>query len=211
MRPLHTDGSEPAGLPFSAAADRNKEPILHVLQRVLPATARVLEIAAGTGQHARHFAQACPGWTWQPTDAGGEGLQAIDERCRGLANVLPAIELDVLQAPWPVAAAQGDPYHAIYCANMLHISPWSTCPALMTGAASHLVAGGLLLLYGPYRLDSVATAPSNEAFDADLKARNPEWGLRRLSAVEREAHAVGLTLQEVVAMPANNLLVVFAR
>jgi hypothetical protein len=211
MRPSHADGNEPAGLPFSAAADRNKEPILHVLQRLLPATASVLEIAAGTGQHARHFASACPGWTWQPTDAVAEGLPAIDARCHGLANVRPAIRLDVLQEPWPVASAQGVAFGAIYCANMLHISPWATCPALMKGAASHLVAGGLLLLYGPYRLDDVATAPGNEAFDADLKARNPEWGLRRLSAVEREANAVGLTLQEVVALPANNLLVAFAR
>jgi hypothetical protein len=177
----------------------------------LPATANVLEIAAGTGQHAHHFAKACPGWTWQPTDAVGDGLRAIDVRCRGLVNVLPAIRLDVLQPRWPVGAAQGAPYHATYCANMLHISPWPTCPALMKGAAAHLRDGGRLLLYGPYRLDDVAPAPSNEAFDADLKARNPEWGLRQLSAVEREANAVGLALHEVQAMPANNLIVVFAK
>jgi hypothetical protein len=100
-------------------------------------------------------------------------------------------------------------YGAVYCANMLHISPWPTCPALMKGTASHLASGGLLLLYGPFRIDGEATAPSNEAFDADLKSRHPQWGLRSLSAVEREAAAHGLTHQEVVALPANNLLVMF--
>ncbi len=196
-------------LPFSAAAERNQQPILQVLQQRLPHSARVLEIAAGTGQHAQHFSRACPGWTWQPTDLHDTALPAIDARCRGLANVLPAVRLDVLRSPWPLAAAQA-PFAAVYCANLLHIAPWSTCPALMQGAASHLIAGGRLLLYGPYRQQGVPTAPSNEAFDADLKARDPAWGLRDLAAVEREAQAAGLSLQEVVAMPANNLLLVFA-
>ena len=197
-------------LPFSPAAERNKAPILQALRRLLPPAVSVLEIAAGTGQHAQHFASACPGWTWQPTDAAdAAALHAIDERCRGLANVLPAVCLDVGDEAWPPAAALRAPYGAVYCANMLHISPWSTCPALMKGAASHLAAGGLLLLYGPFRLDGEPTAPSNEAFDADLKARNPQWGLRSLPAVEREAGACGMALQEVVALPANNLLVVF--
>jgi SAM-dependent methyltransferase len=196
-----------ADLPFSPAADRNKEPILRALRQRLPTACSVLEIASGTGQHAQHFASACPGWTWQPTDAAdAAALQAIDQRCRGLANVLPAVRLDVLTPPWPIDSAR---YGAVYCANMLHISPWSACPALMSGAASHLTSGGLLLLYGPFRIDGELTAPSNEAFDADLKSRNPQWGLRSLSAVEREAAAHGLTHQEVVALPANNLLVMF--
>ena len=196
-----------ADLPFSPAAERNKEPILQALRQRLPPAVSVLEIASGTGQHAQHFANACPGWTWQPTDAANAAaLQAIDQRCGGLANVLPALRLDVLTPPWPIERAH---YGAVYCANMLHISPWSTCPALMTGAASHLAAGGLLLLYGPFRIDGEPTASSNEAFDADLTARNPQWGLRSLTAVEREAGARGLALQEAVALPANNLLVVF--
>lgn len=197
-------------LPFSPAADRNKEPILEALQRLLPPSASVLEVATGTGQHAHHFASACPGWVWQPTDAtDAAALHAIDARCRGLANVLPARRLDVLQQPWFLEPATPSPYSAVYCANMLHIAPWHTCPALMKGAASHLIAGGLLLLYGPFRIDGVPTAPSNEAFNADLKARNPAWGLRRLSAVEREAAACGMALQEAMALPANNLLLVF--
>jgi Protein of unknown function (DUF938) len=177
-------------LPFSPAAERNKAPILAALQRLLPPAASVLEIASGTGQHAQHFASACPGWVWQPTDAADDGAQ----------------RLDVLQATWPLDRA---PFSAVYCANMLHIAPWPTCRALMAGAARHLVAGGALMLYGPFRVDGVATAPSNEAFDADLRARDPHWGLRSLSAVEREALAVGLSLQQVLALPANNLLLVF--
>lgn len=193
-------------LPFSAAAERNKAPILGQLQRLLPDSARVLEIASGTGQHARHFAQARPAWSWQPTDTTDDAARAIDARCAGLVNVRPALRLDVLDAAWPAG-----PYDALYCANMLHISPWATCPALMRGAAACLVPGGLLLLYGPYRVDGVPTAPSNEAFDVDLKARNPDWGLRALADVQREAEAVGLRLRDVVTMPANNLIVVFEK
>jgi len=192
-------------LPFSPAADRNRAPILQVLRQLLPAHARVLEIASGTGQHAQHFATECPGWTWQPTEAAPSALGAIDARCLGLPSVRPALPLDVLQSPWPLGAER---YDAVYCANMLHIAPWSTCPALMRGAAAHLAPGAPLLLYGPFRQDGVPTAPSNEAFDADLKARDPQWGLRSLAAVEREAAAAGLTLDAVLAMPANNLLVV---
>jgi SAM-dependent methyltransferase len=200
----------PAELPFSPAAERNKEPILQALQRLLPPSASVLEVASGTGQHAHHFASACPGWTWQPTDAAdAAALQAIDARCRGLANVLPAVRLDVCEQPWPLALAEHARHSAVYCANMVHIAPWLACPSLMKSAARHLVTGGLLLLYGPFRIDGVPTAPSNEAFDADLKSRNPQWGLRALSAVEREAAAQGLALQEVLALPANNLLLVF--
>lgn len=197
-----------ADLPFSAAADRNRGPILQVLQRLLPSRARVLEIASGTGQHAQHFAAANAGWAWQPTDADASMLAAIDARCAGLPGVAPALHLDVQAAAWPVDAASLD---AVYCANMLHISPWSTCPALMAGAQRHLVPGGLLLVYGPFLVDGVPTAPGNLAFDADLRARDARWGLRTVAAVAREAAAQGLVLQETVPMPANNLTLVFRR
>lgn len=197
-----------ADLPFSPAAERNKQPVLEALQQRLPRAVRVLEIASGSGQHAQHFASACRDWVWQPTEADAALLAAIDARCNGIANVLPALRLDVMQTPWRLGSNAAR-YGAVYCANLLHISPWSTCPALMRGAASHLDGGARLLLYGPYRQDGVPTATSNEAFDADLRSRNAEWGLRALSAVEREAAAQGLRLDEVVAMPANNLLVVF--
>jgi SAM-dependent methyltransferase len=196
-----------ADLPFSPAADRNKQTILDVLRERLPSAASVLEISSGTGQHAQHFARACSTWMWQTTEADPSLLPAIDARCGSLANVLPALHLDVMQATWPESAAA--PFGAVYCANLLHIAPWPTCAALMKGAAAHLVPGGLLLLYGPYRQAGVPTAPSNEAFDADLKSRHPQWGLRALHDVEREAAAQGLSLHEVMAMPANNLLLVF--
>lgn len=195
-------------LPFSAAAQRNQGPILDVLQRVLPATATVLEIASGTGQHAAHFAAAQPSWQWQPTDVDAASLPAIARRCAQLPNVRPPLHLNVLAAPWPVPTHSVD---ALYCANMLHISPWPTCAALMQGAARCLGTDGWLVLYGPYLVDGEPTAPSNLAFDADLRSRNPAWGLRRLADVIDEASAVGLALDRRVAMPANNLLLVFRR
>jgi SAM-dependent methyltransferase len=192
---------------FSPAAERNKGPILAQLRHWLPARARVLEIASGTGQHAEHFALACPGWSWQPSEADAAALPFIDARCQALGNVEPALRLDVTETPWPVEPRRFD---ALYSANLLHIAPWPVCRALMQGAARCIEPGGLLLLYGPYRVDGVPTAPSNEAFDADLKSRNPAWGLRRLCDVEREAAAAGLALRQSVPMPANNLLVAFA-
>jgi cyclopropane fatty-acyl-phospholipid synthase-like methyltransferase len=198
-------------LPSSAPAERNKEPILQVLQRLLPREARVLEIASGWGQHAQHFARAQAGWAWQPSDFDASRLAVIDSRCAGLGNARPALQLDVTAPAWPAAVAAGAPYDALLCVNMLHASPWATCPGLMRGAATHLAPGGLLLLYGPYRVDGRPTAPSNEAFDADLRARDPAWGLRALADVEREAAAVQLALREVITMPANNLFVVFEK
>jgi cyclopropane fatty-acyl-phospholipid synthase-like methyltransferase len=198
-------------LPFSAPADRNKEPVLHALERLLPSEARVLEIASGWGQHAQHFARMHAGWVWQPSDFDASRLPIIDARCAGIANARPALQLDVVATTWPAAFGAGAPYDALLCVNMLHASPWATCPGLMRGAATHLAPGGLLLLYGPYRVDGRPTAPSNEAFDADLRARDPAWGLRALADVEREAAAVQLALREVITMPANNLFVVFEK
>lgn len=195
-------------LPASSAADRNKAPILAVLQRVLPPSASVLEIASGTGQHAAHFAAAQPGWRWQPSDADPGAAAAIDAWCASLPNVAPAVALDVLSAGWPVADESLD---AIFCANMLHISPWATCSSLMRGAARHLAPGGALVTYGPYLVDGVPTAPGNIAFDADLRSRNPEWGLRLLADVVAQANAAGLAFEEQVQMPANNLMLVFRK
>jgi SAM-dependent methyltransferase len=194
-------------LPFSAAAQRNKAPILAVLQRWLPESARVLEIASGTGQHAAHFAAAQPAWTWQPSEADAAQLQPIAQRCAPLANVLAPLPLDVTAPSWDIPAE----FDAGYCANLLHIAPWAVCGALMRGMSRHLVAKGLLFVYGPFIVDDRPTAPSNLAFDADLKARDPAWGLRRLEDVQAQAARAGLALRERVEMPANNLLVVFQR
>lgn len=195
-------------LPFSAAADRNKAPILDVLERTLPSPAAVLEIASGTGQHAAHFAAAHPHWQWQPTDADAASLAAIASRCAGLANVRAPLQLDVLAHPWPASLGRFD---AVFCANMLHISPWPTCAALMRGTAGRVDAGGLLLLYGPFIVDGEPTAPSNLAFDADLRSRHPAWGLRRLADVAAEARAAGWTFERRLDMPANNSTLVFRR
>lgn len=194
-------------LPFSPAAERNQGPILDVLRRLLPAEAAVLEIASGTGQHAAHFARQQPGWQWQPTDADPMALPTIVTRCQGQPNVRPPVLLDVL-APWPEALGRFD---AVYCANMLHISPWATCAALMRGAAARLGAGGVLVIYGPFIVEGQPTAPSNLAFDADLRARDSRWGLRSLDDVARAARAEGLEIETQVDMPANNLVVLFRR
>ena len=192
----------------SAAAERNQGPILAALERLLPHGGVALEIASGTGQHAAHFAAALPQWEWHPSDVEPAALASIDARCAGLANVRPALLLDVMRETWPSVPPVVD---AIFCANMLHISPWPTCAALMRGAARHLAANGVLVLYGPYVVDGEPTAPSNVAFDADLHARDAGWGLRRLADVTAEAEAAGLALRERIAMPANNLLLAWAR
>jgi hypothetical protein len=199
-----------ADLPASAAADRNKQPILDVLRRVLGPRGAALEIASGTGQHAAWFAAALGQWNWQPSDADPGMLPAMAARVAqsGLANLRPPLRLDVMSSRWLPQDADRR-FDAIYCANMLHIAPAAACAALMTGAARHLVPGGLLITYGPYFEAGVAAAPSNLAFDQSLRARDPDWGIRRLEDVVAEAQRAGLALQERHAMPANNLLLVF--
>ena len=201
-------------LPHSPAADRNKEAILAQLRQNLGGRGNALEIASGTGQHAAFFAAALPGWRWQPTDADAQMLPALSARVArsGLPNLKPPRLLDVRAERWPSdATAFGEPFDAIYCANMLHIAPWTACAGLMRGAARHLGDDGALVTYGPYFEDGVAPAPSNLAFDADLRSRNPLWGIRRIEDVTLEAERAGLRLRERHAMPANNLLLVFRR
>ena len=187
----------------SAAAERNRVPLLAELQRLLPTSGQALEIASGTGQHAAHFAAALPGWRWQPTENNPALADSISAWCEGLANVAAPRPLDVLQADWGCAPHTLD---LVFCANLLHISPWATTPALMRGAARHLAPGGLLLVYGPFLEPDVPTAASNLAFNADLKARDAAWGLRSLPALKTQADAAGLPWLERVALPANNLL-----
>ena len=193
---------------FSAPSDRNKQPILELLQLLLPERGRALEIASGTGQHVAWFAAHLPHWQWQPTDADARMLPSIDARVREarLLNVQPARMLDVLQQPWPLGDAQ---YDLVYCANMLHIAPPACGDALMQGAARHLAPGGMLVTYGPYLEDEVLTTPSNLAFDESLRARHPAWGLRRREDLQELARHAGLGLSERHEMPANNLLLVW--
>ncbi len=192
----------------SAAAERNKDPILTVLETVLPATGSVLEIASGTGQHVCFFAAELPEIRWQPTEPDPSSLEAIATRIReaGLTNVAAPIALDVHEPRWPVAAT----YDAVLCINMVHISPWSSTNALCLGAARHLRTHGHLVMYGPY-LEDGSAAQSNLDFDATLKRRNLEWGLRDLEEVSRVSGLHGLQRRQVVRMPANNLTLVFTK
>jgi len=196
----------------SPAADRNKAPILVELQRLLPVEGgNLLEIASGTGQHAAWFAPALPLWRWQPSDLEERNLISVKtwaELAGAPANLLPPLRLDVT-APaedWLVTGCD-----AVYCANMIHIAPWPAALGLLCGAASRVREGGLLILYGPYRVGHEPMSEGNAAFDADLKARNPAWGLRNLETVVDAAAAAGWRYSERVNMPANNLLVVFER
>ena len=192
----------------SPSAERNKDPILGVLKRVLPAQGTVLEIASGTGQHVIHFAKAFPHLTWQPSDADAEMRESIGLRLQTerLANVELPLDLNVTAVPWPVRKAD-----AVACINMIHVAPWPATQALLDGARALLPPQGVLFLYGPYRRFRVHTSSSNERFDADLRAQDPEWGLRDLEAVTEAAVSAGFTLAEIVDMPANNFSLVFRR
>jgi SAM-dependent methyltransferase len=188
------------------AAGRNKEPILEVLRRVLPPSGLVLEIASGTGQHVAHFAAALPGLRWQPSDPDPAHLTSIRAWTDELPNVLEPLELDVRHRPWPIDRAD-----AVICSNMIHIAPWAAAEALVAGSGELLSSGGALFLYGPFRRLGGHTTPSNEAFDAQLRVRDPEWGVRDLEAVEALANGAGFVLEEVVEMPANNLSVLLRK
>ncbi len=192
----------------SPAADRNAAPILTQLQRLLPPNGLLLEVASGSGQHAALCCSGLPGWRWLPSDRDADVLQSIRSWCAAVPQVQPPLTLDVMQPQWPGVPK---PVDAIFCANMIHIAPWACCGALMQGAARHLSPTGLLLTYGPYLEDEVATAPSNQAFDTSLQSRNPAWGLRRREDVAHQAALAGLMLHERVPMPANNLLLVWRR
>ena len=189
------------------ATERNREPILAVLARVVPARARVLEIASGTGEHAAFFAEELPVESWQPTDRDPSSLPSIDAWAAHAhaTRVLPARALDVEASPWPTLG----PIDAIFCCNMIHIAPWSATLGLFAGAAA--LTPAVLVLYGPYRIGGAHTAPSNEAFDASLRARDARWGVRDLERVIEVAAENGFRHVETVAMPANNQTVVFRR
>ena len=197
-------------LAFSAAAERNKQPILEVLRTLLPEEGHALEISCGTGQHVAWFAAHLPLWTWQPTDLTADLFPDIMVRITEarLVNVQPPQLLNVLSDAWPI---EHEPQDLIYNANMLHIAPWACCTGLMRGAARLLAPGGRLVTYGPYLEDEVPTSEGNLKFDATLRAQNPDWGIRRREDVEDQARAAGLRLAVRHSMPANNLLLVWQR
>ena len=190
------------------ATARNRDPILNVLKPHLPARGLVLEVASGSGEHIVHFAQAsAPGLTFQPSDPDASARASIDAWVASLdlANVRPALALDAASTAWPIDRAD-----VVACINMIHISPWAATVGLVTGAARILPASSTLYLYGPYKRGG-RTAPSNEAFDADLRHRNPAWGVRDLEAVAELADTHGFGPPDVVEMPANNLSLIFKK
>lgn len=190
------------------ATERNREPIAAVLREALPAQGLVLEVASGTGEHVAYFARLFPELDWQPSDPDPDALTSTEAWAAdsGLQNLRQPVELDAAGNTWPIDRAD-----AILCINMVHISPWSATLGLLRGAARLLAAGSPLVLYGPYRRAGVQAAPSNEAFDESLKARNPEWGLRVLEDVQAEAEEAGFRLERIAEMPANNLTLVFRK
>ena len=192
----------------SPSVARNRDPILAVLRRVLPQPGTVLEIASGTGEHALYLAANLPGAIWQPTDRDPDALRSVaaHRAAAALPNLLPPVRLDASGPTWPVEAAD-----AIVAINMIHIAPWAAAQGLMAGAGRVLPPGGVLYLYGPFREHGQHTAPSNAAFDASLKARDPEWGVRDIEAVTDLAGTHGLDFGERVAMPANNLSLIFRK
>ncbi len=193
---------------FSEASERNKGPILDVLEQLLPEKGLVLEIGSGTGQHAAHFAPLLPGIAWQPSDQDPQFFNSIDAWAQqvGVANLLPPVVIDVTGDTWEITEAA-----AVFSANMIHIAPWECCLGLLAGAGRILTTGGVLVLYGPFKRDGKHTAPSNESFDESLRARDPAWGVRDLDAVADAAAGAGLDLAETVGMPANNMIAVFRR
>ncbi|QHL90576.1 DUF938 domain-containing protein [Sphingomonas changnyeongensis] len=202
--------ADPSGARHAPATLRNRDAILAILQPVLPPSGLVLELASGSGEHARYFATHLPGLVFQPSDPDPDARASIAAWCAGLANVRPPLALDVTAPDWADdhSAPGAD---ACVCINMVHISPWAATIGLFRGCARLLPAGAPLILYGPYLEAGIDTAPSNLAFDQSLKARNPDWGLRHLDDVDRLAAEHGFARTGRHDMPANNLTLIYRR
>jgi len=210
-RPIDTPRRDPepsAARLFAPATQRNRQPILDVLSRVLPGSGRVLEVASGSGEHALWFAQHLRPLIWQPSDPDPACRRSIAAHAAhaGLATIEAPLDLDAAVARWPIETAD-----AVVCINMTHIAPWAATEGLVAGAARILPSEGPLYLYGPYMRGGRHTAPSNAAFDASLRGHNPDWGLRNVEDLAELAAPQGLVLSEIVEMPANNLSLVFKR
>lgn len=198
----------PEAKKHAPATLRNRDAIAEVLAAILPAQGLVLEIASGSGEHIVHFARRFPMLEWQPSDPDHDALRSINayREEAGLTNLRPSLALDVMAACWPLTRTD-----AMLCINMLHIAPWSATGALMAGAGRLLAPGAPLYLYGPFIEAAVPLAESNAAFDMSLKSRDSDWGLRDVADVAAVADDFGLQLEARVAMPANNLSLIFRK
>jgi SAM-dependent methyltransferase len=211
-RPVESDGRLDA-----AAFHRNHEAIRNVLQRFLAGkSGDVVEAGSGTGQHVVDFASHLPEIIWWPSDLNERHLNSINawRAHTGLANIRAPLRIDLSDAAWCPQMHDGSgpgELLAVFCANVIHIAPWRVAEGLVAGAARYLRADGRLFLYGPFKRDGRHTAISNAVFDTSLRERDPEWGVREIEAVKELAASVGLTLLEIVEMPANNLILVFER
>ncbi|MGE0650279.1 MAG: DUF938 domain-containing protein [Alphaproteobacteria bacterium] len=201
----------PAGALHAPHTQRNRAPILAVLRRVLAQATAVLEVGCGSGEQAPYFAAALPHLRWLPTDADATAVGSATawQEASATGGVLRPVRLDAATSDWPLPP--GFTPDAVVSINMIHIAPFAACRGLLAGAGRLLPAGGGVCLYGPYRVGGAHTAPSNTAFDRSLRARDPEWGIRDLETVIEEAARHGLVHVETVAMPANNLSVVFRK
>jgi SAM-dependent methyltransferase len=200
---------KPDARQHAPSAARNRDPIWTVLGPQLPQQGLVLEVASGSGEHTVLFAQlAGPQIVFQPSDPDAQARASIDAwaAASGLTNVRPALALDAVSDAWPIDHAD-----VVVCINMIHISPWTSAVGLVNGASRVLPPGGLLFLYGPYKRGGQHTAPSNEAFDADLRRRNADWGVRDLEAVAHLTASAGFGAPSITQMPANNLSLLFCR
>lgn len=211
VRPIaleHREGGLDGRL-FSPSAARNSGPISRVLADVLPESGNALEIGSGTGEHIACFAKALPGIVWHPSDPDQASRTSIAAwtAAEGLTNVRAPAAIDVREAVWGL---EGDgPFDVVISLNMIHIAPWDAALGLIAGASRLLKPGGLFFLYGPFMRDGAHTAPSNAAFDADLKRRDIRWGVRDIGDISAEAGLHGLELRQIVEMPANNLSLIF--
>ena len=200
--------SNPDYRQYAPASERNSKPILSVLQNILPQSGLLLEIASGSGQHAAYFAPYFPGLTWQPSEPDADSRASITSWIKHIKaeNINMPIDLDVTSFPWPISEAD-----VIFSSNMIHITRWKCCLALMAGAGQILKPQGVLILYGPFLMDGKKTALSNIQFDNSLKKRNPDWGIRNLKKVYAAARDYGLACSEIFEMPANNLMVILKK
>jgi len=209
--------TEPDGRLDAPAFHRNHQPIWAVLEKFLARqTGDVLEAGSGTGQHVVYFARQNPDITWWPSDLSAAHLESIAawRAAAGLSNVRPPQRIDLSDPAWSVAASDGyapGKLLALFCANVIHISPWRVAEGLVAGAARHLREDGRLFLYGPFKRDGRHTAVSNAVFDTSLRSQDPEWGVRDIGDVTRLAEGVDFRLAETFEMPANNLILMFTR
>jgi SAM-dependent methyltransferase len=208
---------EPDGRLDAAAFHRNHAPIWAVLQKFLAGkSGDVVEVGSGTGQHVVHFATHTPDITWWPSDLNERHLKSIEawRAHAGLPNIRPPLRIDLTDPAWCHAMHDGSgpgELLAVFCANVIHIAPWRVAEGLFAGAGRYLRADGLLFLYGPFKREGRHTAMSNAVFDTSLREQDAEWGVRDIADLEKLADGVGLALVETVPMPANNLILVFAR